>query len=195
VERFEQPQCAPQLGQRRAAITQERVERPRAVAVADQGLAEIGVAIGMAREQLGLDPLGPLEPPGGAGDARGEHGLERARRRQLFHQRRLERLEFFAVLAGDNHEFLCPQAVLQSVLGGARLAFRRFGAARVGAVAPARRGAGGAQERRQRGMVCGAAAPGAALGLDMTGFLGGEGRPKRGPGDGARTRRTQSNRS
>jgi hypothetical protein len=151
LERLEEPQGAPQFGQRRAAIAQQRVERPRAVAVADQGEAEIGVAIGIAREQFGLDALGAIEPPSGADDAPGKQALQRARGRQLIHQRRLERLEFFAVLAGDHHEFLRAKTMLQSVLGRARLAFRRLGAARLGAVAPTRRGARGAQERRQRG--------------------------------------------
>jgi hypothetical protein len=87
LERLEEPQGAPELGERRAAIAQQRVERPRAVAVADQGEAEVGVAIGMAREQLGLDALGPLEPPGGAGDARGQQALQRALWRQVIDQR------------------------------------------------------------------------------------------------------------
>jgi hypothetical protein len=60
LQRLQQPQRPPELGQRGAAIAQERVERPGAVAVADQGEAEIPIAVGMQREQLGLDALGAL---------------------------------------------------------------------------------------------------------------------------------------
>jgi hypothetical protein len=37
----------------------------------------------LAREQLGLDPLSALEPPGGPGDAAGQEVLQRAVGRQL----------------------------------------------------------------------------------------------------------------
>jgi hypothetical protein len=93
LERFEEPQGAPQLGQRRAAIAQERIERPRAVAIADQGHTGIPLAPQMVLEQPGLDVLGALEPPGGPGDAPGEQGLQGAIGCQLLDQRRLERGE------------------------------------------------------------------------------------------------------
>jgi hypothetical protein len=151
LERLEEPQGAPELGERRTAIAQQRVERARAIAVADQGQAEIPLPPQAVLKQPGLHALGALQPPGGAGDAPGEHGLQRALRRQFLDQRRLERGEFLRLLVADDHEFLCTQAVLQSVLGRARLTLGRFRAARFRAVASAGLGACRAQERRQRG--------------------------------------------
>jgi hypothetical protein len=147
LERLEEPQRAPQLGERRAAIAQQGVERPRAVAVADQRKPEVALAVGMALEQLGLDPLGALEPPGGAGDARGEHGLERALRRQLLEQRRLERFKLGGTLARQHDVLLRAQAVLEGVLRRARLAFRRLGSARFRTVPAAGLGARAGQAK------------------------------------------------
>jgi hypothetical protein len=151
LERLQQPQPAPELGERATAIAQERVERPRAVAVADQGQAEIPLPPQVVLKQPGLDPLGALKPPGSAGDAPSQQALQRVRGRQLIHQRRLKRSEFLRLLVADHHEFLGAKPVLQGVLCRARLAFRRLGATRLGAVAPARRGALGAQQGRERG--------------------------------------------
>jgi hypothetical protein len=83
LERLEEPERAPELSQRRAAIAQQRVERPRAIAIADQRHTEIPLAPQIMPEQLVLDALGTLEPPDGAGDAPGEHALHRALRGQL----------------------------------------------------------------------------------------------------------------
>jgi hypothetical protein len=115
LQRLEEPERAPELGQRRAAIAQERVERPGTVAVADKGLSEIPIAPQMMLKQLGLDALGTLEPPGGAGDAPGEHGLQRPLWPQLLDQRRLKRGELLRLLVADDHEFLGAKPVLQGV--------------------------------------------------------------------------------
>ena len=48
-----------------------------------------------------LDPLGPLEPPGRGDDPLSEHRLERAFRRQLLHEGRLERRELGDVSSGS----------------------------------------------------------------------------------------------
>jgi hypothetical protein len=133
LQRLEQLQRAPELGQRAAAVTQQGVERPAAVAVADQREAEIRVALD--GEQLGLDPLGALEPPGGAGDATGEHALQGAIGGQLLDQRRLERAEFLRMLVADDHEFPGAKTMLEGVLRRSGLAFRRPGSARLRAVA------------------------------------------------------------
>jgi hypothetical protein len=116
LERLEEPERTPQLGERRAAIAQQRIERPGTVAVADKGLSEIPIAPQMMLKQLSLDALGTLEPPGGAGDAPGEHGLQRALGRQLLDQCRLERGELLRLLVADDHEFLGAKPVLQGVL-------------------------------------------------------------------------------
>jgi hypothetical protein len=142
LQRLEEPQRAPQLGERRAAVAQQRVEGARAVAVADQGQAEVAVTIGMALEQLGLDALGALEPPGGARDAAGKQALQRALGREFVHERRLEGGELGRLLVADDDEFLRAQPVLEGVLGGARLALGGFRAARPRAVAAAGLGAG-----------------------------------------------------
>jgi hypothetical protein len=146
LQRLEEPQGAPKLGERRAAIAQERVERARAVAIADQGKPEVAVveqALHFARKKLGLDALGSLEPPGGAGDARGKQALQGPLWGQFLDQRGLERREFPRALVANDHELLGAKAVLEGVLRRARLAFGGFGPARFGAVATARRGARG----------------------------------------------------
>jgi hypothetical protein len=143
LERLEEPERAPQLGQRGAAIAQERVERPGAVAVADQGQTEIPLAPQVVTKQPGLDALGALEPPDGAGDARGEQALQVALGGQLRQQRCLERGEFFGVLVAHHHEFLGAKTVFEGVLRRSRLALDGLGPARLRAVATARRGARG----------------------------------------------------
>ena len=150
LQRLQQPQRAPELGQRRAAIAQQRVERPGAVAVADHGQPEIPITPGMPHEQLGLDALGTLEPPSGAGDARGEQPLQRAVGRQLLAQRRLQRHEFRRLLVAHHHEFLRTEPVLERVLRRARLAFGGLRATRSRAVDAAGLGAGAARKSRAK---------------------------------------------
>jgi hypothetical protein len=58
LERLERAQRAPKLGERAAAIAQERVEAAGTVAVADHRVAEIGVVVGIALEQLSLGTRG-----------------------------------------------------------------------------------------------------------------------------------------
>jgi hypothetical protein len=83
----------------------------------------------MVLKQLGLDALGTLEPPGGAGDARGKHALQGALGGQLLDQRRLERSELLRVLVADDCEFLGAKTVLEGVLRRARLALDGLGPA------------------------------------------------------------------
>ena len=120
-------QRAGKLGLGGAAIAQQRVERARAVAVADQGEAEVAFAeraVHLAREQLRLDPLGALEPPGGARDPARQQGLQRARWREIGDQRRLERDERFRALTLDDDVVLGAQAVREGIARRARLALR-----------------------------------------------------------------------
>ena len=104
LQRLEQPQRPPQLGERAAAVAQQRVEGARAVAVADQREAEVAVATAFSREQVGLDALGALKTPGGRDDPLREQALQRALGRQLFEQRRLERIELARALLARQHE-------------------------------------------------------------------------------------------
>jgi hypothetical protein len=94
-------------------------------------------------EQLGLEPLGAGKTPDGGHDPLRERGLERAYGRQLLDQRCLERGKLGRILAQQHHVLLRAKPVLERVLRRARLAFGRLGAARLGAVATARRGARG----------------------------------------------------
>jgi hypothetical protein len=115
LERLERAQAAGELGERRAAVAQERREGARAVAVAGQDAAEIGLAA-LVGEQLGLDPVGARETPGGDRDALREHRLERAGRRQIREQGRLERAEPGAVLVRQQDEALRAEALLLRTL-------------------------------------------------------------------------------
>jgi hypothetical protein len=101
------------------------VSNARAVAVAGQRQPEIVLATHAELEQLGLDPVGALEPPGGAHDPRDQEGLQHALRRQLAHKRRLERLVVLLLLGADQI-VVGAQAVLQRVLRRAGFAFRGF---------------------------------------------------------------------
>ena len=81
------------------------------VAIADQGEPEAaGVREVVAGEQLDLEPLCPLETPGRRDDPLREHGLERALRRQLLDQRRLERSKRSGILALPQHDVLVARA-------------------------------------------------------------------------------------
>src|SRR5918996_3002369 len=68
LERLERAQRAPELGHRRAAIAQQRLERPRPVAVADQGEPDPAARDVTLLEQLRLDAIRAREPPGGDRD-------------------------------------------------------------------------------------------------------------------------------
>ena len=147
LERLEGPQRAPELGERAAAIAQQRVEAARAVAVADEGEPEAAAGKVVLGEQLRLEPLGPGETPGGGDDPLREHGLQRALRRQLLHQCSLERGKLGGTLARQHDALLRAQTVLQRVLRRARLAFRRLRTFRPGTVFPAGLGAGAGQAK------------------------------------------------
>jgi hypothetical protein len=141
LERLERAQRAPELGERAAAIAQQGVEGSGTVAVADQGVAEAPARKAVLGEQFCFEPLGPLEPPGRSDDPARERGLERALRRQLLEQRRLERGELGGTLARQHDVLLRAKTMLERVLCRAGLALGRLGPARLGAVATARRGA------------------------------------------------------
>jgi hypothetical protein len=151
LERLEGAQRAPELGERAAAIAQERVEAARAVAVADQGQTEAAADKAVLGEQLPLKPLGPLEPPGGGDDPAREHGLERARGCQFCEQRGLERGECGGALARQHDALLRAKTVLKGVLCRAGLAVWGFRATRFRAIAATGCGTGGAQEGRRGG--------------------------------------------
>jgi hypothetical protein len=123
LEGLQQAQRAPQLGERAAAVAQQGVERAGAVAVTDQGQAEIAVHA-MAAEQLSLDPLGALQPPGRTGDARGQKVLQGTDWRQLLDQRCLQRLELLLILAADHREPVCAHPVVERIARRWRHAFR-----------------------------------------------------------------------
>ena len=61
-------------------------------------------------EELDLEPLGALEAPGGGDDAPREHGLERALRRQILEQHRLECFERSGVLTRQHDVFFALEA-------------------------------------------------------------------------------------
>jgi hypothetical protein len=124
LQRLEEPQRAPELCERAAAIAQPCVECPGPVAVTDQGQTEILLAPQVVTKQPGLNPLGALEPPDGAGDASGEHALQGALRGQLRQKRCLERREFLEILVADDDEFLGAKKIKYEGHGQAEPAFR-----------------------------------------------------------------------
>jgi hypothetical protein len=156
LERLERAQRAPKLGERAAAIAQERVEAARTVAVADHRVAEIGVVVGIPLEQLSLlaaglgrgpqprsggQALGALQPPDRGDDPLRERVLQRAHRRQFLHQRRLECFKLGSALPRQHHmlcarrpclrAFCAERALPSGVLGPFDLApFRRLASAR-----------------------------------------------------------------
>jgi hypothetical protein len=141
LQRLEQPHRPKKLGERAAAIAQQGVERAGAVAVADQRQRQVAAAVPQpVGKKLHLDPLGALEPPGGAHDPAGQQELEAAFGCQLLEQRRLERGERLGVLVG-NQVLVGAQPVLEGILRHARLALVGTGTARLRTVAPAGRGA------------------------------------------------------
>jgi hypothetical protein len=123
LERLERLERAPELGHRGAAIAQERLERARAVAVADQREAWAGVAIAALLEQLDLQAIGARETPRGKRDPTREHGLQRTDGRQLVDHGRLECSELGGVLLRQHYELLRAQAVLQCIPRRSGLAF------------------------------------------------------------------------
>ena len=142
LQGLEGPQRAPQLGHGRAAVAQQGVERARTVAIAHQPQAEpVGLPAALAAliEQLALDPIGALEPPGRDGEALGEHALQRPLGRQVALQPLGQRRELPGVLVVDQDEGLGAKPVLEGVAGRARLAGRAGGPTRLGAVATAGR--------------------------------------------------------
>jgi hypothetical protein len=153
LERLQGPERAPELGERAAAIAQERVEGSGVVAIADQGEPEAAAGKVVLGEQLGLELLGAGETPGSGDDPLREHGLQRALGRQFLHQRRLECGKLGSALARQYDVLLRTQTVLEGVLGRAHLALGRLGAARLRTIAAAGLGAGGAERdgRAQRG--------------------------------------------
>ena len=170
LERLQRLERAPEPDLGRTPVAQEDREGPGAVRVPDQGEAEI-VALGVALvlEQLDLHPLRALQAPGGGDDAPREERLQGALRRELRDERRLVCLVGLRILLGEDDGLLRPQAVLQRVLCGARLAVRGPGAARSRTVAAAGLGAGAhAEESRAPGsaapMLCMAKVPAGIVG-------------------------------
>jgi hypothetical protein len=82
-------------------------------------------------EQLELHPIRPQHAPGRQSDPPDEQVLEGALGHELGVQRFLERPELGQVLVGEQDELVGPQAVLQRVLRGARVAFGRRRPARL----------------------------------------------------------------
>jgi hypothetical protein len=115
LERLERAQGAPEFGHGGTAIAQQCLERARAVAVADQGEPEPAAREPALLEQLGFNAIRPRQAPGGDRDAAREHTLERADRRQLRDQCRLEAGELGGVLVRQHEILLRAQAVLQRI--------------------------------------------------------------------------------
>jgi hypothetical protein len=140
LERLERAQRAHELGHGGAAVAHQCLEAAGAVAIPDQGHADAPLVPAPLGEQLHLHAVGTREPPGGDRDLPGEHGLQRADRRELLEERRLERGELGGILVREHDELLRAQAVFERILCGARLAFRALWPARLGAVPAARLG-------------------------------------------------------
>jgi hypothetical protein len=155
LEGFQGAQRAPQLGERAAAIAQQRVEGAGIVAIANQGETEAVTGEHVLGEQLGLEALGARQAPARGDDPLREHGLERACGGELLEQLRLEGFEGGGALARQHDAFLSAKTMLQRVLRRSCLALGGLRAAGPGAVDAARRGARGAQERRQGDRVDG----------------------------------------
>jgi hypothetical protein len=170
--RLEGAQRAPELGERAAAIAQEGVERARAVAIADQGVPETPARKAVLGEQFCFEPLGALEPPGRGDDPPREHGLESAPSGASSSSSAASSAANSAPLSPGNttcfferrpclSAFCAERALPSEVFGPCDIApLRRLASARAGLKSAA-----------SVAMVCGAAAPGSALGLDMAGFL------------------------
>jgi hypothetical protein len=143
LQLLEGAQRAVELGLRAAAVAHQGLDAAGAVAVADQRQGEAVFAALAVCEQLGLDALGALEPPGGAHDPAGQQPLHHALGCQLREHRGLQRGEGLRVLVVEHEVFLGAEAVPEGVLRRARLSFGGLGTARRGAVAARRRGARG----------------------------------------------------
>jgi hypothetical protein len=112
------------------------------VAIAHQGQAEPVRLAGLAAplEQIALDPIGALEPPGRDGEALGEHALQRSLGRQIALDPLGQGRELLPVLVVEQAEGPGATPVLEGVFGGARLALGGLGPTRLGAIATAGRG-------------------------------------------------------
>ena len=114
LKRPERRSAPPELGHRRPAIAQQRLERARAVAVADQGEPKPAMRDLPLLEQLGFNAVRPRQAPGGDRDPAREHALERADRRQLRDQRRLDPGELGSILVREQEMLLRAQAWLRA---------------------------------------------------------------------------------
>ena len=147
-----------------AAIAQQRVEAAgAAVAIADQGVPQAPARKLVLGEQVGLQPLGALEPPDGGHDPLRKRGLQGPVGCQLLDQRRLERFERGGILAWQHGVLLGAKTVLERILRRALLAFSVLGPRDL---APFLRLASARAGLRET------AAQGAAPALDMSEFLG-----------------------
>ena len=132
LERLEQAQRAPELRQRRAAIAQQRLKRPGAIAVANQGEAGAALRDLTLFEQLDLDAIRPREPPGGNRDPPREARSGALRPAPAPRPARLRaRANSARILVRQHEVLLRAHAVFQRVLRGARLAIEGFRAARL----------------------------------------------------------------
>ena len=146
LQRFEGIEGAEQLGQRRAAVAHQRVERAGA-AVPHQPEAECCLRapteqpgpLQMAIEHGGLEAIDAAGAPGGDDDARDQIGLQGALGRKLLVQRGLEGAERRGILVDEQHHAPRAKAVLGGVAGNAGPAGGGVGSARLRAVAPAGR--------------------------------------------------------
>ena len=155
LERPQRAQRAEQLGECRAAVAHQGLERARAVAVAGQPGAERGLPLmpaaaraEMTLEQGRLDPVRAPRPPGRGGDPQRELGLQRPCGRQLRPHGAGKGGELTGALVAQQ-QALRAQAMLDRVAGGAGLAGGADRPARARPVAPAGRGPGeGSGHRR-----------------------------------------------
>jgi hypothetical protein len=115
LERLQRAQRAHELGHRRAAVAHQSLERSGAIAVADHAEAKIAAGDATLLEQLDLDPLRSVEPPGGARDAPDQDALQGALRRQLVLERFFQGGELAGILVREHHVPHGPQAVLQRI--------------------------------------------------------------------------------
>ena len=144
LEGLEGAQRAPELGERAAAIAQQRVEGcARRCSRGSARARGCGRRRWFSANSSASSRSARSRRQAGGDDPLREHGLERALGRQLLDQRGLECFELGGILARQHDVLLRAKTVLEGVLGGARLAFRSFRAARLRAVAAAGLGARG----------------------------------------------------
>jgi hypothetical protein len=128
---------------------------------AKQGDADAAVVPAPLLEQLDLHAIGPRQAPGGDRNPARQHDLERAFRRQLIQQRRLQRLKLDGILVREHDVVQGAHAVPEGAdltLPSSVFGPRDF--------PPLRRLASA------RALLIGTAARGAAPSSDMAGFLG-----------------------